>query len=76
MSQLKVWSDEKKFLTSSELDQIQKMNHIIPEEMEREGYLGSYSSFVGSPLQLGQFQDVILVELDGPRERNVVISIQ
>ena len=56
MSQLKVWSDEKKFLTSSELEQIQKMNHIIPEEMDREEYLGSYSSFVGSPLHSGKFQ--------------------
>ena len=32
--------------------------------------------FKDGKLQLGQYQDVILVELDGPRERNVVISIQ
>ena len=31
--------------------------------------------FKNGKLQLGQYQDVILVELDGPRERNVVISI-
>ena len=32
--------------------------------------------FKDGKLQLGQYQDVILVELDGPRQRNVVISIQ
>ena len=32
--------------------------------------------FKDGKLQLGQYQDVILVELDGPRERKVVISIQ
>ncbi len=32
--------------------------------------------FKNGILQLGQYQDVILVELDGPKERNVVISIQ
>ena len=32
--------------------------------------------FKDGKLQLGQYQDVILVELDGPKKRNVVISIQ
>ena len=32
--------------------------------------------FKNGKLQLGQYQDVILVELDGPKERNVIISIQ
>ena len=32
--------------------------------------------FKNGKLQLGQYQDVILVDLDGPRERNVVVSIQ
>ncbi len=32
--------------------------------------------FKDGKLQLGQYQDVILVELDGPQTRNVVISIQ
>ena len=32
--------------------------------------------FKDGKLQLGQYQDVILVELDGPRKRDVVISIQ
>ncbi len=56
MEQLKVWSDEKKFLNANELESIQKMYHIIPEEMNRDNYLGSYSSFIGSPLHLGNFQ--------------------
>ena len=32
--------------------------------------------FKDGKLQLGQYQDVIFVELDGPRKRKVVISIQ
>lgn len=32
--------------------------------------------FKNGTLQLGKHQDIILVELDGPRERNIVISIQ
>ncbi len=32
--------------------------------------------FKDGALQLGPYQDVILVELDGPKERNIVISIQ
>jgi len=32
--------------------------------------------FKDGKLQLGQYQDVILVELDGPRNRKVVVSIQ
>ncbi len=32
--------------------------------------------FKNGKLQLGQYQDIILVELDGPKERNIVISIQ
>ncbi len=32
--------------------------------------------FKNGKLQLGEYQDVILVELDGPRRRTVVVSIQ
>ena len=32
--------------------------------------------FKDGKLQLGQYQDVIFVELDGPKQRNVVVSIQ
>ncbi len=56
ISQLNIWSDEKKFLTSDELRKIQDKYNITSEEMDREEYLGSYSSFVGSPLQKGKFQ--------------------
>ena len=30
--------------------------NLIAEELERDEYLGSYSSFIGSPLQKGKFQ--------------------
>ena len=32
--------------------------------------------FKDGKLQLGKYQDIIMVELDGPRERNIVCSIQ
>ena len=32
--------------------------------------------FKDGKLQLGQYQDVIFVELDGPKKSNVVVSIQ
>ena len=32
--------------------------------------------FKDGKLQLGQYQDVILVELDGPKKRGIVVSIQ
>ncbi len=40
--------------------------------------LGNYVivPFKDGKLQIGQYQDVILVELDGPKQRNIVISIQ
>ena len=33
-----------------------KLGLILDEEIKREDYLGSYSSFIGSPLQQGKFQ--------------------
>jgi ribonucleoside-diphosphate reductase alpha chain len=33
-----------------------KLNHILNEELDREEYLGSYSSFIDSPLYHGKFQ--------------------
>ena len=57
----------------------------IPEDEPKNAHshmqallLGNHVSvpFKDGKLQLGQYQDVILVELDGPRKRNVVISIQ
>ena len=29
---------------------------VIPEELNRESHLGSYSSFIGSPLHQGKYQ--------------------
>ena len=36
--------------------QMYKELNIIPEELDRNTYLGAYSSFIGSPLSLGKFQ--------------------
>tara|TARA_B100001287_G_scaffold36658_1_gene26082 strand:- start:2167 stop:4845 length:2679 start_codon:yes stop_codon:yes gene_type:complete len=44
------------FVSASELDNIRKRINPISEELNREKYLGSYSSFEGSPLQQGKFQ--------------------
>ena len=38
------------------LDHLFKKYNIIPEELNRESHLGSYSTFIGSPLSNGQFQ--------------------
>ncbi len=57
----------------------------IPEDEPRNAHshlqailLGNSISvpFKDGKIQLGKYQDVILVELDGPKERNIVISIQ
>ena len=44
------------FVDAYTLDQLRKELSIIPEELDREDYLGAYSSFEGSPLSKGQFQ--------------------
>ena len=44
------------FIPAEELSNIQKSIRTIPEELDREEYLGSYSSFIGSPLHQGKFQ--------------------
>ncbi len=38
------------------LRSLQKKVSYLPEEINRDGYLGSYSSFIGSPLHQGKFQ--------------------
>ncbi len=57
----------------------------IPEDEPKNAHshlrallLGNHLSvpFKDAKLQLGEFQEIIMVELDGPRERNIVISIQ
>ena len=54
--QLKVWTDSNDFIPSEELSEIKRRYNIIPEELNREKYLGSYTTFEGSPLEQGQFQ--------------------
>jgi ribonucleoside-diphosphate reductase subunit M1 len=45
------------FVSSDEIKSLKdKLGHILPEELDRDEYLGSYSSFIGSPLQQGKFQ--------------------
>jgi len=45
------------FIDSSEFHTLKKTLHnILQEEIERDEYLGSYSSFIGSPLSNGEFQ--------------------
>ena len=56
LQQLKQWTDGDHFIPSEEMSEIQRKYHIIPEEINREKYLGSYSTFEGSPLQKGNFQ--------------------
>jgi len=45
------------FVSSDEIKSLKdKLGHIIDGELDRDEYLGSYSSFIGSPLQQGKFQ--------------------
>ena len=57
----------------------------IPEDEPKNAHshlrallLGNHVSvpFKDGKLQLGKYQDIIMVELDGPKERSIVISIQ
>jgi len=44
------------FIDVDILRALERKHMYIPEELDRDKYLGSYSSFIGSPLQKGQFQ--------------------
>ena len=45
------------FVSSDEIKVLKdNLGYIIDGEIDRDEYLGSYSSFIGSPLQKGQFQ--------------------
>jgi len=45
------------FVSSDEIKTLKEnLGHIIDGELDRDEYLGSYSSFIGSPLQQGKFQ--------------------
>ena len=57
----------------------------IPEDEPKNAHshlrallLGNHVSvpFKNGKLQLGQYQDIIMVELDGPRKRSILINIQ
>ena len=49
------YSDD--FVDSCEVHTLKKkLNVILDEEINRDDYLGSYSSFIGSPLSKGEFQ--------------------
>ena len=44
------------FVTSLDMDIIKDNYNIINEELNREEYLGTYSSYIGSPMYHGKFQ--------------------
>ena len=44
------------FISTDELYHLRNKYNTIPEELDRENYLGSYSTFEGSPLHQGKFQ--------------------
>jgi ribonucleoside-diphosphate reductase alpha subunit len=49
--------DMDNFVSSDDYAEIiQKIKKVIPEEANRDEYLGSYSSFIGSPLYNGKYQ--------------------
>ena len=44
------------FVTSGEIHDIKKNYNIISEELDRDEYLGTYSSYIGSPMYHGKLQ--------------------
>ena len=48
--------NEEEFVTSGEIHDITKNYNIISEELDREEYLGTYSSYIGSPMYQGKLQ--------------------
>ena len=61
----KLWNSQMKdnsiydgeFISSDEYVKIKKeLITVIPEELEREEYLGTYSSYIGSPIYHGKLQ--------------------
>jgi ribonucleoside-diphosphate reductase alpha chain len=41
---------------SLRLEELEKVLKIVPEELKRESYLGTYSSYIGSPMSKGLLQ--------------------
>jgi len=44
------------FVTSGDMAKIKQNYNIIPEELDRDEYMGTYSSYIGSPMYHGKLQ--------------------
>jgi len=56
-SQFNDTSDSPVFISSDEIYKVKKyLKNVLPEEINRDDYLGSYSSFIGSPMHKGKLQ--------------------
>lgn len=56
-SQFNDTSDDPVFISSDEIYNVKKyLKNVLPEELNRDDYLGSYSSFIGSPMHQGKLQ--------------------
>jgi ribonucleoside-diphosphate reductase subunit M1 len=56
-SQFNDTSDSPVFISSDEIYKVKKyLKNVLPEELNRSDYLGSYSSFIGSPMHQGKLQ--------------------
>ena len=51
-----VFDYNKRLAMESEISALRRVLNPLDSELDREDYLGSYSSFIGSPLQQGKFQ--------------------
>ena len=57
MEVYKKFHSEDKFVSSDEYrESLRYLKIVIPEEINRDEYLGSYSSYIGSPLYEGKYQ--------------------
>ena len=57
MKVYKKFHSDDNFVSSEEYNKCKNLlNGVLPEELDRNEYLGSYSSFIGSPLYNGKYQ--------------------
>ena len=49
-------TDEETMKWSLRLEELENVLKIVPEELKRESYLGTYSSYIGSPMSKGLLQ--------------------
>ena len=56
LQQYETFTDTSSVLDAHNMELLRNELYPIPEELERDDYLGSYSSFIGSPLHQGKFQ--------------------